>query len=107
MDQLYDISSLAANEHMQQRVAAAIAKESNGAYPVPPPETAEQEAWGRRWDWASTPTWAEKYRYALDTGVENPGVDPGVISDADISAWVTSTWPLTEQDSALPAGQLG
>ena len=102
MDALIDISHLAADPGMQQRVAAAIAKESNGAYPVPPPETAEQEAWGRRWDWASTPSWAEKYRYAVDTGVENPGIDPGVITDGDITAWVTTTWPLPEPPEPEP-----
>lgn len=101
-DQLADIAALAADDAMKQRVAAGIAQESNGAYPVPPPETAEQESWNRRWDWASTPTWAEKYRYAIDTGVADPGSDPGVIPDADIIAWVTTTWPIPPEEPAGP-----
>jgi len=33
---------------------------------------------------AASPGFAEKYQYALDTGVENPGWNPAVIPDADI-----------------------
>jgi hypothetical protein len=37
---------------------------------------------------AASPGFPEKYEYALETGVENPGWNPAVISDAEILAAV-------------------
>lgn len=53
---------------------------------------------GLGWDWglehrrevAASPGFADAYAYALATGVENPGRDEGVISDAQILAAVQS-----------------
>ena len=99
-DTLNAIAKLAADPQMTQRVAAAIAQEHEYGTPTPPPEEAEGTAWAKRYAWAATPTWAEKYQYAIDTGVENPGTDPGVIPDADISAWVQSEWPAPTEEGA-------
>jgi len=41
-----------------------------------------------RWPAASYPEIEDVYAYAIDTGNENPGGDPGVISDAMILAVV-------------------
>lgn len=37
---------------------------------------------------AASPGFPEKYAYALETGVENPGENPAVIPDADLLAAV-------------------
>lgn len=37
---------------------------------------------------AAKPGWGEAYEYALNTGVNRPGRDPGVITDAAILAAV-------------------
>lgn len=55
-----------------------------------------------RWEYASAPTWAEKYEYALATGNPDPGGDSAVITDADI---LTQVQKMIEEDDlqAVPA----
>ena len=56
---------------------------------------------GLGWDWghanryavAASPGFADSYQYALDTGVENPGKDQAVISDAQILSAVQAEAP--------------
>ena len=54
------------------------------------PATLHPTAWAdqNQWQIAAAPGFAEAYQYALDTGVENPGNDPAVITDAQILAAV-------------------
>lgn len=40
----------------------------------------------RIWDIAVSPGWADKWASAIAAGIENPGADESVISDADILA---------------------
>lgn len=40
------------------------------------------------WEMAGTPGFGEKYSYAINTGVENPGRNESVITDGDILAAV-------------------
>ena len=64
------------------RVAACAAVE------VDTPD--QPTAWARDniWRIAAAPGFADKYEYALNTDVENPGADPAVITDGDILAAV-------------------
>ena len=83
-DAYLTVSTIAADSAMRSRVAAAYAAEQNG------PESAGAESWAysNAYWWASSPSWAEKWDYATNTGNESPGGDPAVITDADILAQV-------------------
>ena len=91
-DTLSVIARLAADPAMQQRVAAAIAQQHGLGLPCPSPQEAESTAYAERLAWASSPQWAERYEYAINTDNPDPGNDPAVISDADIVAWVQQRW---------------
>lgn len=99
-DTLSIIARLASDPAMQQRVAAAIAQQHSLGPPCPSPEEVEGAAYRLRLDWAASPTWAEKYEYAINSENPAPGTDPAVISDLDIVAWVQAQWP--EQHEPTP-----
>jgi len=62
------------------RVAACAATQN-----IKQPET---WAWDRKWELSAQPGWDESYAYAINTGVEHPGSQNTVISDAQILAGV-------------------
>ena len=75
-------AQLSADADFMNRVAACAAVEV---------ETPDQPtAWARDniWRIAAAPGFADKYEYALNTDVPNPGADPAVITDGDILAAV-------------------
>jgi hypothetical protein len=43
--------------------------------------------------WPLSVAGEDAYAYAVDNGNENPGGDPGVITDADIQAGIQHFWP--------------
>lgn len=76
-----DIALLAVDTDFINRVGGCAATEPDlnldGQSPI---LWANQNAWIM----AGAPGFGEKYAYALQTGVERPGNDPAVISDAEI-----------------------
>ena len=95
-DTLSVIARIAADTGMQQRVAAAVAQQHNLGLPCPSPEEAEGAAYRLRLAWAASPAWAERYEYALNTDIPDPGSDPAVITDGDVIAWVQQQWRTNE-----------
>lgn len=91
-DTLSIIARLADDPDMRPRVAAAIAQQHGLGLPCPPPEEADNTAYRLRLTWAASPQWAERYEYAINTDVPDPGLDPAVISDLDIIRWVQQQW---------------
>ena len=72
----YDLYLLTFDGDFFARLEAAVASE--GA--VDPPQWAEDH----RWAVAAAPGFADKYASALAGGVEHPGRDQAVISDAEL-----------------------
>jgi hypothetical protein len=83
---LWDISSLAADNDFALRTTAAYAVESESGSHEDPPTWQAQHSW----DMAAQPGFGDAYASALASGVQRPGQDPAVISDAQISAAVQS-----------------
>lgn len=85
------ISEIATDEFMRERLRAAATQQSHlgTASLITDPLT-----WVdlNRYVWASSPTWGEKWDYALAAHPDEPGYAPGkdaaVITDADILATV-------------------
>jgi len=82
------VHQIASDQDMRNRVAMAYADESDPGYH--PDVSGSPYAWsnGNAAYWASAPGWAEAWESALANGVENPGADPGVITDAMILSQV-------------------
>lgn len=74
----YDVALLGADAAFLARVAACYAGE--------PDTDADPASWAATHSWAlaSTPGFGDAYASALASGVENPGADASVISDAQI-----------------------
>ena len=75
-DNYWSVSLVKNDSDLQARVISCAALEN-----IPDPEF---WAMSHAWDYASQPTWGEKYQYALDTNNPAPGQDDAVITDADI-----------------------
>ena len=92
-DSYLTISVVAVDQNMLNRVTACAAQQ--GVHNSPHSWAAQNQ-----YAWASSPTWAEKWDYAVANGVEEPGADPAVITDIDI---------LTTVQGLLnaPPGQVG
>lgn len=71
---------MAQDEDLKLRVTACVATQNVGK----PVEWAENNMWNL----SATPGWDEKYNYAVDSGVDRPGYDMGVLSDNDILSGV-------------------
>lgn len=88
-DAYLTISYVANDGFMVERVrACATQQEHLGSIGVDDPYA---WAYDNRYLWASSPGWAEKWDYALQTHEDPgyaPGSDPAVITDADILASV-------------------
>ena len=74
----YDVSLLASDGDFAQRCMACYATE--GGTEDNPSAWWSQHAW----DLAGQPGFGDAYASALASGVENPGRDPGVITDPQI-----------------------
>lgn len=81
-DTYLTMGTIAYSSSMTQRVIACAAQQDQSL----PDVWASQN----RWEWASTPSWAEKWDYAVATHppvegeVYDPGADATVITDGDI-----------------------
>jgi hypothetical protein len=97
-DSYLAISQIAVDGYMTERMRAATAQQAHsGAVDLANGETVEAWVAERRYTWASSPTWGEKWDYALASNPDDgdpstpqyqPGADPAVITDADILATV-------------------
>jgi hypothetical protein len=91
------ISEIANDQYMTERLNAAATQQWHldaidlGSYGNNPYNVTQWVA-DNRYLWASSPTWGEKWEYALaahpDEPDYEPGKDPAVITDADILATV-------------------
>lgn len=79
-----EVALLRNDGQFSQRVAACYSTEPGG--------TDDPESWAaiHAWDLASQPGFGDAYASALAGGVEHPGADPSVITDAQILAAVQS-----------------
>jgi hypothetical protein len=77
----YDISLLANDADFSQRTMACYATETLQATGGDNPS-----AWwsNHNWDMAAMPGFGDQYASAIAGGLENPGRDPSVITDAQI-----------------------
>jgi len=75
-----DVAQLAADQDFSLRTTAAYATETLGD------DTTDPSTWqsSHAWDMAAQPGFGDAYASALAGGVERPGNDPSVISDAQI-----------------------
>lgn len=71
-----DVALLAGDSDFLQRCRACVASEGE----LDPVTWSNDHAW----ELASTPTFGDKYAYALAAGVERPGNDQSVIADPEI-----------------------
>lgn len=103
-DAYLTIAEIAANPAMNSRVTACAAQQERAGLTIEP----DAPTWTlhNRYLWASSPTWGEKWDYAVQThppeptpppDPENPvataapydpGADPAVITDGDILSTV-------------------
>lgn len=96
-DSYLAISAIANDEWMQERMNACATQQAHlgdapGVLSVGNPGDPLLWVQNNRYLWASSPSWGEKWDYALaanpdDSGYE-PGKDTAVITDADILATV-------------------
>ena len=79
-DSYLTISVIAMDRYMINRVTACAAQQG----------IANATNWvaSSAYIWAAAPGWAEKWDYAVAGGVEEPGMDPAVITDVDILSQV-------------------
>lgn len=84
---LWDVSSLQADNDFALRTTAAYATQTIGSATHDDPP-----AWqaAHSWDMAAQPGFGDAYASAVVGGVQRPGQDPAVISDAQISSAVAS-----------------
>jgi hypothetical protein len=91
-DSYLTISTIAADEFMVRRVTACVTQqaESGWAFPGPSGQVVDASSWAvsSAYRWAASPTWAEKWDYAVASNIAEPGKDSAVITDADILATV-------------------
>lgn len=75
------IAAIAQDSALALRIAAAAAQEL---------KTRPYPAWVSeyQWDLASAPGWAEAWESAVASGIQDPGSNPGVITDGMILAAV-------------------
>lgn len=88
---LYNQSLLAEDQDFLARTTACVSTQ-----PELGGEDPAMWAYARRWLMAAAPGFADKYSYAIDTGVENPGRVEEVISDTEILAAVQYLLGITD-----------
>jgi hypothetical protein len=77
MDQYLTVATITESGSMNKRVAACAATEGVQGDPT-------QWAYDNRFGWASAPGWAAAWDSADASGIDDPGADPAVITDAQI-----------------------
>lgn len=60
-------------------------------------------AYDRAWKLSATPGWDDAYNYALTSGVQKPGSDESVITDASILSTVQNLLAKEAEAAAAPA----
>lgn len=78
-----DVANMTRDTSLVLRLSAAAAQEQvNGALLEPD----DPEAWAQehRWELAAAPGWGDAWASAVAAGNEDPGADPGVITDGMI-----------------------
>ena len=83
----YDIALLSGDSDFLSRCAAAYSTETLASADR---ENPSQWISDHAWDMASQPGFGDAYASAIASGVENPGRDAAVISDAQILSAVQS-----------------
>lgn len=91
---------------LQNRVTSAVQKEAYSNPELSDTEFARalKMNYANAWQvycWPVCVITEAEYEYALNTGNEDPGGDPTVITDSDILAAVQANWP-TEWPPAIP-----
>ena len=86
------IAAIANDQYMTERLNACATQQAHlGNVGIGNPQGWVSE---NRYLWASSPTWGEKWKYALDSHPDEPDYEPGrddaVITDADILSTVQS-----------------
>lgn len=86
----YNVSQLAADPDFLSRVTASYSVESLSR--IGDPNYLYPESWTAQYAWlmAAQPGFGEAYAYAILTEAEEPGRNPAVITDAQITAGVQS-----------------
>jgi hypothetical protein len=93
-DSYLSIAAIAKDEFMLERMYSAVSQQLHlGNITIPlsnvtDPFSAQEWVNQYRYIWASSPSWGEKWTYALDSGNAEPGKDSAVITDGDILATV-------------------
>ena len=100
------IAAIATDQYMNERLNAAATQQAylddNGVNPQGPLTWVIQY----RYVWAASPSWGEKWQYALDAHPTpedppyEPGKDTAVITDLDILATVQSLMGAHQRDQA-------
>lgn len=88
-DPLWAIEAMTRDPDLQGRIRAAAAQEA--AYgSIPPITDPVQWAFEHSYDMCVAPQWGADYAYAVETGVERPGLEPSVIADNRIRSQVVA-----------------
>ena len=98
------IAAIATDQYMNERLNACATQQAylddNGVNPQEPLTWVIQY----RYVWAASPSWGEKWQYALDSHPDDdtyePGTDTAVITDLDILATVQSLMGAKQRDQA-------
>ena len=86
-DPLWAIEAMTLDTDLQGRIRASYAQEQ-AAGSITDTTDPSSWAWANRYAVCVAPDWGQDYAYAVETGVEKPGLDPGVIADDRIGAQV-------------------
>jgi len=89
--ELWAVDAMSADESLQGRIRASIAKES-AAGAFPPPSDVVVAAWDKRYEVAAAPGWAGAWLSALAGDVPDPGSDNSVITDGQIGSQVQAVF---------------
>jgi hypothetical protein len=99
------IAAIANDEHMIERLRACATQQAHlggTSLVINGPGGSDPVDWVgmNRYLWAASPSWGEKWQYALDSNPDDPNYEPGkdtaVITDADILATVQGLTGLPE-----------
>ena len=93
-----DVALLAADQDFRDRATAAVSIETEQGN-LPLIEDPPRWVFERNWRYAAQPGFGDAYASAILNGVERPGNDPAVISDAQILA---ATYSIYEADNPEP-----
>lgn len=88
-DPLWAIERMTNDPDLQGRVRSAVAQEYEYGSIADPGDPSNWQ-WQNRYAVCVAPGWGQAYAYAIETGVENPGLDPAVITDDQIRSQVVA-----------------